>query len=361
MKKVLWMALAMAMIGSLIIAGCSQPAPSPAPGPGDNGTPAPAPSDEQLTLTLAMWTTPPSPPGQAATKWKEMVEERTDGKVTVDIMHTGSLLHGENMIEGVIQGVADVGWNVSAFRPERFPLMTLLNQPAPYAHTAVPVQIAWDMYNKYNPEEFDGVKVIGFGCNGIGKGAAGFFTTFPVQGLDDLQGKELRATGTGTAALEKLGAAPVFLTVEETYEALQKNIVEGVYTTFEIIRPFKFSEVIDYITPFDAPASVMFLIVSEETWNSWPDYLKEVVEDMEMEWSMWSAENSEKEGQGGVSYAVEQGVERLEIPPAEQEKMRELLAPLWDDWAAEFAAKGIPTEEWLNEFNTLLDKYNAQY
>ena len=103
------------------------------------------------------------------------------------------------------------------------------------------------------------------------------------------------------------------------------------------------------------------MIVSDKTWNSWPKYLQDVVEGMEMEWSMWSADNSEKEAQGGVSYAVEQGVELLEIPAAEQEQMRQLLAPLWDDWAAEFSAKGIDTATWLKEYNTLLDKYNAQY
>ena len=103
--------------------------------------------------------------------------------------------------------------NVSSFRPERFPMMALLNYPHPYKHTMVPVQIAWDMYNKFDPPEFKGVKVISFSCNGLGDNGCGFFGRFPIVSMDDLSGKEIRATGTGVQALEKLGASPVFMPV----------------------------------------------------------------------------------------------------------------------------------------------------
>jgi hypothetical protein len=46
--------------------------------------------------------------------------------------------------------------NTSSFRPERFPMMALLNYPHPYKHTMVPILIAWDMYNKFDPPELKG-------------------------------------------------------------------------------------------------------------------------------------------------------------------------------------------------------------
>jgi TRAP-type C4-dicarboxylate transport system substrate-binding protein len=315
----------------------------------------------ELKLTFSNWTAPPSPPGRATAKWIEMVQERTKGKVKVNAMYSSTLLSGKNTIEGVIRGAADIGMNVSAFRPERFPMLALLNYPHPYKHTMVPIRIAWDMYNKFDPPEFKGVKVVSFSCNGLGANGCGFYGRFPVTGLSDLKGKEIRATGTGVQALEKLGASPVFLPVGETYEALQKNIVKGLYTTFEIIRPFKFSEVIDYITPFPAPGAVMFTIVKKKTFNSWPADVKKVIEDMKMEHSEWAGNYAHKEGQGGLTFAMSKGIKKTTVSPEETKKMLQLLKPLTNDWLKQNSAKGLPAKDWLDEFHRLLAKYNAQY
>jgi len=315
----------------------------------------------ELELTFTNWTSNTSPPGQATARWIEMVEARTNHKVKVKPMYSATLLNSKNTIEGILRGVADVGMNVSSFRPERFPMMALLNYPHPYKHTMVPIQIAWDMYNKFDPPEFKGVKVISFSCNGLGDNGCGFFGKFPVTTMEDLKGKEIRATGTGVQALEKLGASPVFLPVSEIYEALQKNIIKGNYTTFEIIKPFKFNEVIEYITPFPAPAGVMFTIVNEKRFKSWPDDLKKVIEDMKMEHSQWAGDFAYKAGQEGLTYAVDSGVKKTTISPEEKEKMMEILKSMTDEWLEQNTARGLPASEWLDEFNRLLEKYNARY
>ncbi len=342
MKKILIQNIAITAVFLFFAAGCSS-------------------EKTDLELTFTNWTSKTSPPGQATAKWIEMVETRTNHKVKVKPMYSATLLNGKNTIEGISRGVADVGMNVSSFRPERFPMMALLNYPHPYKHTMVPIQIAWDMYNMFDPPEFKGVKVVSFSCNGLGENGCGFFGKFPVTSLEDLRGKEIRATGTGVPALEKLGASPVFLPVSEIYEALQKNIIKGNYTTFEIIRPFKFNEVVEYITPFPAPAGVMFTIVEEKRFNSWPDDVKSVIEDMKMEHSIWSGNFAHKEAQDGLSYAIENGVKKTVVSPEEKEKMMQILKTLTDDWLKENTARGLPAKEWLDEFNRLLEKYNAQY
>ena len=103
-----------------------------------------------MELTFSNWTSETSPPGRATEKWIEMVEARTNHRVKVKAMYSSTLLNSKNTIEGILRGVADVGMNVSSFRPERFPMMALLNYPHPYKHTMVPIKIAWDMYNKFH-------------------------------------------------------------------------------------------------------------------------------------------------------------------------------------------------------------------
>jgi TRAP-type C4-dicarboxylate transport system substrate-binding protein len=143
------------------------------------------------------------------------------------------------------------------------------------------------------------------------KGAADFSEGFLLISIDDIRGKEIRSTGTGVQALERLGASPVFMPVSEIYEALQKNIIKGNYTTFEIIKPFRFNEVIDYITPFPAPASVMFTIVNEKRFNTWPDYLKNAINNIRMEHSEWAGDFAQRAGEDGLAFALENGVKMM--------------------------------------------------
>lgn len=314
-----------------------------------------------LELIFSNWTSQTSPPGRAVAKWIEMLETRTGHKVKVKAMHDSTLLTGKNTIEGILRGVADVGMNVSSNRPERFPMLALLNYPHPYKHTMVPILIAWDMYEKFDPPEFEGLKVVSFSCNGLGENGCGFFGKFPITMMKDLRGKEIRSTGTGVQALEKLGASPVFLPVSEIYEALQKNIVKGNYTTFEIIKPFRFNEVIDYITPFPAPAGVMFTIVNEKRYHSWPDDVKKTIEDMRMEHSAWSGDFAYAAGREGLAFAIESGVKKTTIPLEEKEKMMRIVQSMTDEWLMTNTAKGLPAQEWLDEFNLLIEKYNARY
>ncbi|MBN1904003.1 MAG: TRAP transporter substrate-binding protein DctP [Deltaproteobacteria bacterium] len=315
----------------------------------------------EIVLTFTNWTSPTSPPGRATEKWIEMIETSTQNRVKVRPFYNATLLTGKNTIDGILRGVADVGMNASSFRPERFPMMALLNYPHPYKHTMVPVMIAWEMYNRFDPPEFRGVKVISFSCNGLGEKGGGFFGRFPVNSIDDVRGKEIRSTGTGVQALEKLSASPVFLPVSEIYEALQKNIIKGNFTTFEIIKPFRFNEVIDYITPFPAPAAVMFTIVNEERFNAWPDYLKNAINDMSMEHSEWAGGFAHRAGEDGLAFAVENGVKMTEISPAEKAKMMKVLSSMTNEWLEQVRARGLPAREWLDEFNRLLEKYNNYY
>ena len=316
----------------------------------------------EVDIILSVPHPKPATPGAASAKWIEMIQKRTNGKVKVKGMYSSTLLGDKNTIEGVLRGVADMGLNNSAFRPERYPMSSLLNMPHPYKHTMVPILIAWDMYKKFKPKEYKGVKVVSIYCSGLGTDACGFFGKFPVKGMADLKGKEIRATGTGVKALDKLGASPIFMPVVEIYEALQKNIIKGIYTTFEIIPPFKLNEVVNYITPFPAPAAVMFLMVNERKFQSWPKDVQKAIEGMEMEHSEWAANLFQKRAGIGLNMCLKSGVKKTEIPKAESEKMLQVvLKPLVDEWLKENKAKGLPAQEWLDEFNRLLKKYNAKY
>ncbi|GAH94877.1 unnamed protein product [marine sediment metagenome] len=53
----------------------------------------------------------------------------------------------------------------------------------------------------------------------------------------------------------------------------------------------------------------------------------------------------------------ENGIERIELSAAEQEKWREAAKPTWDKWVAEREAEGVPGQEIIDETLRLFEKY----
>ena len=82
---------------------------------------------------------------------------------------------------------------------------------------------------------------------------------------------------------------------------------------------------------------------------------------MKMEHSEWAGNFAYTAGQEGLAFAVASGVKKTTISQEEKEKMMLILKSMTGDWLKQNTARGLPAQEWLDEFNRLLKKYNAQY
>ena len=290
-----------------------------------------------IKLTIAGFT----PPGKGAVpsvtldKYKEELEKRTKGKVKVTVFHGGTLLHAKNMWEGLQKGVANMGSSCMAYTPGRFPLLALVDLPHGLAHTAVSSRVLWDLYSKFKPKEFAAVKLLYLYTSGVGINAGGIYSKFPVRRLEDLKGKEVRATGVGSKALELLGATPVAMPMPAVYEALSKGIVEGVYTSFDPLRAYKHAELVKYLTPAPNPTASFYVAMNHKTWNSLPQGIKKVFDDLGEEMSIWTGEAFHKSSLQGFRYAVEkEGCEAITLSAEEKARWTKRFMPLIDKYLA---------------------------
>jgi len=115
--KLVTLVLGVAVIASLVILGCAQPAPAPsptptpAPAPAPSPAPTPAPEPEVIELRFAHHN---PPQGSTTVKfidpWAKQVEEATNGRVKMTMYPAQTLAKSMEMIEALQGGVADVGW-----------------------------------------------------------------------------------------------------------------------------------------------------------------------------------------------------------------------------------------------------------
>ena len=58
----------------------------------------------------------------------------------------------------------------------------------------------------------------------------------------------LKANAENADIVKAVGGAPVTMPITETYDALQKGLLEGVFSTYEVLKYWKFADVVKCFT-----------------------------------------------------------------------------------------------------------------
>lgn len=105
-------------------------------------------------------------------------------------------------------------------------------------------------------------------------------TNKPVSKLDDVRALKLRSIGgMADVVLGELGASVVKISSAETYEGLQRGIVDGALRNTISMIEFKEYEVMKYIVypPIITPGA--FVIIGEGKWNTIPKHLQTMIKE----------------------------------------------------------------------------------
>ena len=174
---------------------------------------------------------------------------------TVDMIHSGQAYFAGLVPEGVIPELAKPKFEVKAFRESGL----------------------WDMYVQVYRERS---KAVYLGNLWIGMPFY-IMTRKPVSKLEDVKGLKLRGFGgLGDAFLGELGASVVKIASAETYEGLQRGIVDGAIRNTVSLKDLKEYEVMKYVLypPFYTGCTGTW--ISEKKWNTIPKHLQTVIEEV---------------------------------------------------------------------------------
>jgi len=290
----------------------------------------------------------PAPHAQAilAVEWAKEVEKRTNGAVKVTVFPGGTLTPANQCYDGVVKGISDVGMSVLSYTAGRFPLMEVIDMPLGYKSGAQVTRLINAFYNKFQPKELDDTKVMYL----MGHGPGILNTNKkPVNKLEDLKGLKIRCTGTSSKIVSHLGATPVAMPQTETYDALQKGVVDGVMSPIETAKGWKFAEVVKYHTlNYGSAYSIgFFVVMNKQKWNSLPKDVQATIEKINTEWIEKSARSWEYVDKEGMEYTKSKGNQIITLSKAEDERWAKLVFPILDEYVVAMKAKGLPGEEAL--------------
>jgi len=301
----------------------------------------PIASDAGTTLTYSSFFPPTHIQSQLAESWCKEVENRTEGRVTVQYFAGQTLTKAKQTYDSIVDGIADVGTSALAYTKGRFPVMGAIDLPFGYPSGLTATNAANALYAKLAPEEFNETQVMYFNAHGPGlihtrdKAA---------KSLDDLKGLKIRSTGMSAEVMKALGATPVPMPMPDTYQSLQKGVVDGSCYPVEANKGWKLGEVVDYMTNDLAAAYTtnFFVVMNKSKWESLDAKDQEIITAINKEWAVKHGEAWDSSDKEGMDFFLSQkGNEVVELDAKESARWKEAVAPLIDGYAKDLDAKGL--------------------
>ncbi len=315
---------------------------------------------QPLQLTYAtMW--PPNHPYSVGNqRWIEWVEKETKGAVKIKPYWAGTLVSAKESMTEATSGVADIVCISPIYEKAGVDLtraQTGFYQGSP---SGLPqLKIFWSLWNTF-PElrnEYKDMKVIALSAIT----SLRLMSKIPVRSLADLKGMRIKTGRELIAPLKHYGAEGVIIPSVETYETLQKGIINAAFQQPQYYKAAKLTEVVKYdinltsvMGPF--PNKAMPL----KSWNKLPKEIQKIFENSGDKWTLFMLEEIEKTDREVFDMARKAGITFIELPSSEIEDFNALTDEEALKTAKELDAKGLPGTKMFQEVKRLIREYGKK-
>jgi TRAP-type C4-dicarboxylate transport system substrate-binding protein len=287
--------------------------------------------------------------------WADKVEAASNGRIKVD-RFPSMQLGGKppELMDQVIDGVADVVWTVVGYTPGRFPTTEVFELPFFVEDARAASCAYWKMYEQHmQGSEFKDVKILATWVHGPGM----FHTSDPVETPADLRGMKIRGgSRLVNKLLEQTGATPVGMPVPSIPESLSKGVIDGATIPWEVTTALKVPELVEFHTEFEGAGlyTLTFVVaMNQDKYDSLPDDLKAVIDaNAGLEFSVFGGGTQADADGPARDIAVDNGNEIHTV--ANAQPWLEAVQPIYDEWVADMNGKGIDGQAMIDQAKALM-------
>ncbi len=305
---------------------------------------------ETIELSYSIFFPPTHLQYITAAEWAQEIEKRSAGRIKINMYAGGSLTKAPQVYEGVVNGISDIGMSVFAYTRGRFPLMEGLDLPLGYPDGVTATRVANEIVKEFQPKELDDTHVLYIHAHGPGMLAS----KSPIRSIDDIKNTKVRATGLSSKIVQSLGGSAVGMSQGETYEALQKGVVDATFCPIETLKGWKQGEVINFVTDTSVIGytTSMFVVMNKEKWNMLSADLQKIFSETSEEWIVKQGQAWDKADENGKLFVKELGKEIIALDEAEQARWQAAVQPIIDEYTALKTEAGLPAAKVIEKIRS---------
>ncbi len=293
--------------------------------------------------------------------WADNVERDSGGRIRIE-RYASMALGGTppELMDQVMDGVADIIWTVNGYTPGRFPRTEVFELPFMVADARAASSALWTMYEEHMQDDFAGVHMLGMWVHGPGM----FHTNRPVVHPSDLQGMKIRGGSRGVNDLLALvGAEAVGLPVSGVPEALSRGVIDGTTIPWEVTTALHIPELVHNHTEFEGPSLYVLsfsFAMNQDSYDALPADLQAVIDQNSgLEFSIFAGGTQADADGPARQAAVDAGNNIVTISEADAQEWRDLVQPLHASWVSDMQGRGIDGQALIDQARQLMAEYEA--
>lgn len=310
-----------------------------------------ADAQQSYTWKLGYNTVEESVRGVAAQRFKEIVEEKTNGRIKIEIYPVETLGTAQEMVEAVKVGAQDfqmVGNGTFSPVVDEYNLFSI-----PFLFNNVDEGLAFaesEVAQKWADKALErGYKILAtydLGFNQITNNKR------PIRKPEDLEGVLLRANPADRLNIQvfkQLGASISTMSFSEIYMGLQTGVVDGQFNPLDAIYETKFHEVQDYLTMINLQWYTFMLSMTEKTWSALDGETQTILLEAAKEASVFAKDYTTQKLEEYLELVKDEFKEITFLTPEEKVPFVEKLQPVYEELREkyeDFAAM----EAWLADY-----------
>ncbi|MBU0751136.1 MAG: TRAP transporter substrate-binding protein [Gammaproteobacteria bacterium] len=262
-----------------------------------------------------------TPKGKAAEYFKKLAEERTQGKVKVEVYANSTLYKDKEEMEALQLGAVQMlAPSLAKFGPLGVKQFEVFDLPYLFdnykeLHNVTQGPVGKSLLRML---ETKGILGLAYWDNGFKVMSANKALKIP----DDFKGLKMRIQSSNVldAQMRALGSLPQKMAFSEVYQALQTGVVDGTENPPSNLYTQKMHEVQKYVTLSDHGYLGYAVIVNKKFWDGLPADIRTTLEAAMADSTKYANEIAKKENDDALAAVKASGKSEIYTPTADEKK-----------------------------------------
>ncbi len=294
--------------------------------------------------------------GQA---FKQLIEERSNGRVEVTLYPGEQLAKAAGMLDAIKNNIADIGIVGTVYITDRMPLTSVVELPGLFDNSITGSAAGRALVQEFLLErEYlpNGVRPLWFLA--IPPYQLMFTKENQLASMEDISGQKLRVSGAVSEFVANvLGAVPVKMSAGDLYIGLQRGTVDGAIYNPPSVFGYKIEELLGTVTRNASLGSATFVgMVNERFWQGLPEDIRQLILEVSDEVNEKMAAGFQADTDASYEQLESLGIKIVDLSPEMMEEFSNRLSGVEEAWITQMNSRGLPAEETLSTFKSLLDR-----
>ena len=280
---------------------------------------------------------------QGCQYWADMVKEKTNGKITIEVYESNTLGSQADMLDGLKMGTVDISYSSPAVMSQAVPVVGVFDLPYIFttkdnAYAILDGEIGRSVFEQAEKQE-------GYYVLAVFEG--GFRQSInnkkDIDSLAGYAGMKFRTPESRVylGLYEHLGAIPTAMDMSEVFTALQNGTVDGSESPIFTIYSNSWYESAKHLTIDNHIYACNPILISKRVFDKLPAEVQELMRETCKEAAEWERAKTTAEEDGVIAKMEEAGVVVTRLTDEALTEIQNAVKSVWEDSAEKIGQETI--------------------